>query len=160
MIQLYKVLGYFGALPFLIAALGSLAFGGVDDGTLGKLALAFQLMYSGLILAFLSGVHWSHAFPRSSEGQMLTAMLPVVLSTVVISVSFFVIFGGVFGAVLTRIICTVFLLLNIMAFYLVYIFDIQYLIRDKFPVDYMSTRLKITFIVTGCLFTTMVAIWL
>ena len=153
--QFYRFLGYFGALPFLIAGLGGLFF----DETIGKLFLGLQFVYSGLILSFLSGIHWSHAFPRNSEGQMIASILPTIFSLIAICVAFLLIFGNLLGTTMSTVICSALLGMNILGFFTLYILDLQHLNKKHFPDDYFAFRLQITTIVCVCLALSILGLW-
>ena len=155
MIALYKTLGYSGALPFILCALGLLAF----HGGLGTALLTVQLTYAGLILSFLGGVHWVHAFPRNSEGQMLLAIAPSLLALFVNSLAFLSLFSGWFSPALQTLICTFALVVYIFGFIFMYGTDLQSLDKEEFPDDYMDFRLKVTILVCGALGVSAMAIW-
>lgn len=155
---LFKVLGYVGVLPFLLMALGILTFD--SDGNFGKYAIAIQVLYAGLIVSFLSGIHWAHAFPRSSEGQMLLSMVPSVLSLFLISVADIILFGNMLSQMPSKILLSLIYLIFTALYWAIYILDWQHLDLEKFPEDYLKFRFKITLIVCAALFTSVVGIWI
>ena len=156
MTPLYKTLGYAGALPFILCALGLLVF----HGALGTALLSVQLIYAGLILSFLGGVHWVHAFPRSSEGQMLLAIAPSILALILNSLAFLSLFSGWFSPILQTLICTFTLIIYLFGFIFMYATDLQSLDQEEFPDDYMDFRLKVTILVCAALGVSAMAIWM
>lgn len=132
--DLYKVLGYKGALPFI--ALTALLF--LVDGHSAEIALA-QLAYASMILSFLAGVHWSHGLPRNNHKQVFLAMQPTI--------------GAMFLFVMAIVTngYGVILLLMAAGFPLVYMMDKKLLEATWLPDGYFDFRRKITILVTICL---------
>ena len=155
---LFKVLGYLGVLPFALSALGVLAFD--SDGNLGKYAIAIQILYAGLIVSFLSGIHWAHSFPRSSEGQMLLSMIPSVLSLFLIIFTDIILFGNMLSLMPSKILLSLIYIIFTGMYWAIYILDWQHLELEKFPEDYLKFRLTITLIVCAALFTSVIGIWI
>lgn len=156
MTPLYKVLGYCGVIPFLVFTLGLYAF----DETIGKFLMAAQMLYAGLIASFLAGVHWSHSFPGSREGQMLSAMLPTIISLIMTGLGFVILFGGLLTMLPSKIILSLFFLFYAAMFVVIYIFDWQWLDKTRLPEGYIAFRAKITVIVTGLITISIGGIWL
>lgn len=134
--DLYKILGYAGALPFLACAAG-LVF--IHDSTFIDTLALLQLIYAAMIASFLGGVHWSHALPRRDKAQMVLAMGPTIVSFGVILLPFMT--GG-YG-VAYGIMAVLFLAL--------YAADRRYLQQDWLPAGYMRFRAVITAVVFAAL---------
>lgn len=155
---LFKVLGYLGVLPFVLTALGVLAFD--SDGNFGKYAIAIQMLYAGLIASFLSGIHWAHSFPRSSEGQMFLSMTPSVLSLFLISFTDIILFGNLLSLTPSKILLSLIYLIFTGLYWAIYILDWQHLDLEKFPEDYLKFRMKITVLVSLTLICSLVGLWI
>lgn len=156
MTPLYKVLGYCGVIPFLIFTLGLYAF----DETIGKFLMAAQMLYAGLIASFLAGVHWSHSFTGSREGQMLSAMLPTIVSLIINGLGFVILFGGLLTLLPSKILLSLFFIIYAAMFIIIYIFDWQWLDKERLPEGYISFRAQITALVSGLLLLSVGGIWL
>lgn len=156
MTPLYKVLGYCGVIPFLIFTLGLYVF----DETIGKYVMAMQMMYAGLVVSFLAGIHWSHSFPDSREGQMLCAMLPTILSLFMTGLGFVILFAGLMTMLPSKIILSLFFILYAALFVVIYIFDWQWLDQTRLPEGYIGFRAQITMIVVTFLVLSIGGIWL
>lgn len=156
MTPLYKVLGYCGLIPFFIITLGLYAF----DAGIGKYLMAMQMVYAGLIASFLAGVHWSHSFFKSSEGQMLCAMIPAIVSLFLIGFGLVVLFGGLMTMLPSKILLSLFFIIYAAMFIAIYVFDWQWLDREKLPEGYINFRMKITGLVSTLLILSIGGIWL
>lgn len=124
--NLYKLLGYKGALPFIVIAV--LLFV-VEDKT--PFALA-QMAYASMILSFLGGVHWAHGLPRDNHKQVFIAMQPTIFAMFIFVM-----------ALATQAYAP---MLGLMAllFPLIYIMDQKYLDTDQLPEGYFAFRKNLT----------------
>lgn len=77
--KLYIILGYAGLLPFAAFSLAAVL---ADDLYIAYHALLILLIYAGMILSFLGGVHWKQALSSGNSGQMIFAMIPSIAGTV------------------------------------------------------------------------------
>ena len=157
MIPLYKTLGYLGAVPFYLCAFGMLAF---HDGWLASMFQTVIVVYAGLILAFMGGVHWPQSFPRSSEGQMLLSIGSSLLAFTLTLLALFSLYGGWFGGALHLIVMSLCLALYILGFVFMYAFDLQSLDQEDFPDDYMDFRMKVTIFVCIALLGALISLWM
>lgn len=155
MTPLYKFLGYAGALPFIFCAIVMLLFGAEP----GSLFLTVQIVYAGLILAFLSGVHWAHAFRRESEDQMLGAMILPILSLFLVPLGISETATRWFGDGMGVVIVSFCLFLFMLGFIFLYFFDLQSLDKSELPEGYMRFRLSMTTLVCVSLCVSILALW-
>lgn len=140
--NLYKLLGYKGAVPFIVMA--GLLFV-VED----KAAVAtIQMAYGCAILSFLAGVHWSHGLPRNNAKQVFLSMQPTILSMFALILA---VVTGQYG---------VFMGLMAIGFPLVYVMDEKLLEHEWLPKDYFQFRKNITVVVTLALFASAIAFYI
>lgn len=155
MIQLYKVLGYLGALPFICGATGLFIF----DETLGALLLGLLFLYAGMIASFLGGVHWSHGFIGHREGQLLLAMTPTLIAMVLSGWGLVLLASGMLAVGFGHVLLSAALGLYILLYLAILLMDWQWLDRSKLPPDYMRTRTGITMVVIASLAACVVFLW-
>lgn len=139
--QYYKLLGYCGLIPFTLFMIGLFSLEPLtkDAGWVAACA-TMQLVYAGLILSFLAGMHWSHGLPRNHKLQLSLAMLPSVLSLPLV---FFALLTYQFAMPL------VFMALGFVAMYFA---DKKFLEPSWLEETYFKLRLQLTVIVSVCLF--------
>mgnify|MGYP001393995639 CR=1 FL=1 len=115
---------------------------------------------AGLISSFMSGIHWTHSFPRSSEGQMLLAMVPPIASLIMISAGLFILYGGMLTMLPSKILLSLFFALYTIIFLALLLFDSMNLIIKEFPEDYLKFRSGVTILVVMALIATGVSLWI
>ena len=143
-LPLYKLLSYLGLIPFIVCAVGLFVFDAPADNPFFAI---IQLLYSGLILSFLSGMIWSHALP-------LRRPLPTILSMVPSVASLFVLAAALISDTYDWA-----LLFFCLGFIAMYVLDKMFIEDSWVPVDYLRLRLILTAIVSGSLFLSAAAFW-
>lgn len=145
MARLYKILGYAGAIPFVICAAGLFL---IEEHAITSLLALIQLSYAGLIASFLSGVHWAHALPRENTLQALLAMLPTIISL------------GLFVVAIVMGILAWPLFIASVGFKLIFVMDKKFLEPDWLPADYFKFRMVITLVACTSLFISALSFWI
>jgi len=131
-----QILGYLGALPFLVLALG-LSYIEGDLVTL-KLLAVLQLTYAGLIVSFLGGVHWPEALKNRDNIRLSLCMLPTVIGF------------GLMGWGFTH--DPAHALLGFIAlFWFIFFMDKKYYDGRVYPDGYLGFRFNLTLLVTALL---------
>lgn len=143
-LPLYKLLSYLGLIPFIVCAVGLFVF---DAPAQNPFFAIIQLLYSGLILSFLSGMLWSHALPMRRP-------LPTVLSMIPSIISLFVLTGALISDSYDWA-----LLVFCLGFIVMYLLDRVFIEDNWVPVDYLRLRLVLTAIVSSSLFLSAAAFW-
>jgi hypothetical protein len=137
--SLPKILGYLGIVPFALFTIGTFLPILPREENIITFTTA-QFFYSGMILSFLSGIHWAQAVQIQDKKRVLLSMLPTIFC---LALSFIFIE--------TNMVAMCLFLLGL-AFALVYAADKFYAARDQWPKGYITLRLRITAIVMVLLF--------
>ncbi len=140
----YKYLGYMGAIPFILAALG---FFFTEDSSIQSTLTMLMMFYGGMILSFLAGVQWAHAIKNKMAYPMIVSMVPTIASFFIAGLSFLT---GILGLPL---------LLMGAGFIVLYWLDLKYLDRTILPKDYLSFRLSLSVIVAVCFGISAFTLW-
>lgn len=147
--DLYKIFGYAGALPFLGLSFGLLV---VPEPEMQSNLAMLQLCYAGMIASFLGGVHWAHGLKkegaRDHHAQIFAAMQPTVISLLLVVV-----------ALVTQNFGVIFILATL-AFIGLFVLDQKLLEESWLPDDYFAFRRRITTIVSVAFMISAVAFWL
>lgn len=142
--KLYKILGYAGAIPFVLCAASLFYF--QPQNLLSSIAL-IELAYAGFIASFLAGVHWAHALPRGHNLQALLAMLPTIIALGLFTIAFLT------GSLVWP------LLIGSIGFKLLFLMDKKFLEPDWLPADYFKFRIIITLIACTSLLLSAISFW-
>jgi len=151
---LYKILGYAGAIPFLVCTLGLWRAAMLDPSQnsafyeMQALLALTQIAYAGFIASFLAGMHWTQGLSQNNPVQIIMAMVPTIVAL---------------GLFLTSLIFGVFawpLFMASIGFKLLFIIDKKYLDPDAFPDDYFHFRIVITLIVCTSLLLSAISFWI
>lgn len=140
----FAILGYLGLIPFIGFAIGLYT---ISEPSFIAACATMQLVYAGLIASFLAGMHWSHGLPRQHKVQLSLAMVPSILSLVLI-----------FHALMTYGFAIPLLIMAI-GFVGLYVADKKLLEPAWLDEDYFVLRLRLTAIVSVCLFLSALSFW-
>ena len=141
----YQTLGYAGLIPFVGFTIGLYMF---SAPSFIAACATMQLVYAGLILSFLGGIHWAHGMPRKHALQLSLAMGPSIASLILIFIS------------LGSYVYTWPLLIMGFGFIGLYIADKKLLEPSWLDTDYFTLRLRLTAVVSVCLFLSAIAFWI
>ena len=143
--KFYQGLGYAGLIPFIGFTVGLFA---LSNPSFIAACATMQVVYAGLIASFLAGMHWSHGLPRQHKVQLSLAMVPSIASLLLI-----------FFCLLTY---NYFIPLIVMGFMFIglYAADKKLLEPAWLDLDYFKLRLRLTAIVSVCLFLSALSFWI
>ena len=134
-----KTLGYAGLIPFVIFSIGSWT-------TLPYVADATQILiaYAAVILSFMGAVHWGVTISnehRHHSKNLVVSVMPAL------------------AAWLALLLPEIFALIILFAgFILLIAYDLAVAKSEALPNWYISMRIRLTFIVTLCLASTLTAV--
>ena len=134
-----RFFGYAGLIPFAFFA----GLAHIFPGLLMTVVIT-QTAYAGMILSFLSGVHWTYGLLENNKAQIAFSMFPTIASL------FFFMLGlaGYQIVALTGMAIT---------FVILYEADKYFLSGDKFASTYWPFRRNLTYGVAVLLFVTLIA---
>lgn len=131
-----KILGYLGALPFVVIAFALIVFH--DDTVRTSFFAVLQLCYASMILSFLGGVHWPYAVAGRDNLRLTLSMIPTIICAALLYIGFsFNPFYPLLGVA--------------SLFWFVFALDKKYYDMLVLPDGYLSYRRTLTMIVSGLL---------
>lgn len=131
-----KILGYAGALPFLI--LLPLIYLTKGKFVTGELTVGFNFIYALFIICFMAGAHWVNAIKSQDKVYMFLSIAPV-LAAIILAFT-----HSYFESPLILIGCS-------FIFFLVYLMDRKYYRPSQIPEGYLTFRRNLTILVCALL---------
>lgn len=136
--KLPLIFGYLGTLPFLALMAASVL---IDDFETQITANILHVIYGGMILSFLGGVHWMRGVPAQNMMQVTLSMGPTIFSLGLLIMAY------LYNLLIPMIIMGA-------LFWILYVADVKFITKESMPAGYFRFRLILTIIVSATFFVT------